>query len=143
MAETLGRFRKLYATGVIAGRRINSVSLEAEAWLWRLMLIADDFGNMHAEPDVLAGLAAPRRKLRASLAKRLTDELEHAGLLFRYLADDGEVYIHLEGFEKFQKPSNGRRLQRFPLHPGIRGNPVESGESGCGLLSNVNQEEEE
>ena len=129
MAETMGRYRKLYAAGVIEGRRINSVSLQAEAWLWRLMMIADDYGNLHAEGSLLAGRAAPRRQMKQALVNRLTCELEKAELLTRYLAEDGEVYIHLAEFEKFQTAANGRKVRRYPLHSDSKSIPTDPAES--------------
>lgn len=126
MAEALGRFRKLYASGVIEGRRVNTVSLQAEAWLWRLVLIADDYGNLPADPAILKGKGAPLRKLTPGQIKKYTGELTDVGLIVPYSAD-GEDYLHIDGFESRQTSPNGRRMQLYPLPKTNRGNPVESG----------------
>lgn len=117
MAEFLGKYRKLYESGMTEGRRVNSVSLEAEAWLWRLMLIADDFGNFPADPDFMSGRAAPKRRLDRETVDRLTDELERAKLLTRYSVD-GEEFLCMAEFERLQTPPNGRRVRRYPGDPG-------------------------
>lgn len=115
MSETLGRYRKLYASGLIEGRRVNSIPLEAEAWLWRLMMIADDYGNLPADEAILGGRAAPLRALRQPVIRRLTATLENARLIWRYSCD-GEEYLHIAEFERFQAASNGKRVRRYPQH---------------------------
>lgn len=57
-----GEWRKVYVDGLILGRRINRVSMSAEALFWRLVVSVDDYGNMHADPDVVAARALPRRR---------------------------------------------------------------------------------
>lgn len=132
MAESLGRFKKLYASGLIEGRRINSVSLQAEAWLWRLMMLADDHGNLPGDTDLLRGRAAPLRKISPAQVRRLTEELETANLITRYSVD-GEDFINLAEYERMQTPPNGRRIARYPQHApsgGILLDPKNPGESG-------------
>lgn len=132
MAESLGRFKKLYASGLIEGRRINSVSLQAEAWLWRLMMLADDHGNLPGDTDLLRGRAAPLRKISPAQVRRLTDELEAAKLITRYSVD-GEDFINLAEYERLQTPPNGRRIARYPQHTPsgeILLNPKNPGGSG-------------
>lgn len=132
MSQSPGRFKKLYATGLIEGRRVNAVSLQAEAWLWRLMMLADDYGNLPGDIDILRGRAAPLRKITPSQVRKLTAELEAANLVTRYSVA-GEDFINLAEYERLQTPPNGRKVQRYPRNGesgGIRldpGNPVESG----------------
>lgn len=129
MAESLGRYRKLYAIGVIEGRRINAVSMEAECWLWRLQLIADDYGNLPADVDIIRGRAAPKRKITPGKIRKLNAELVASGLIVGY-ESEGEGYYHCAEFERMQTSPNGRMVQRYPeYHPsgGIQlnpGNPV-------------------
>lgn len=127
---TGGLYRRIYS-GFLTGRRINTVSLEAEAWFWRLHAIADDFGNLHGDRMLLKSLAAPRREaLSAVDAENLTGELLHHKLVVAYDVD-GERYLHIDGFEKRQPAGkNGRRIQKFPVYPGesggIQGHPLPS-----------------
>lgn len=133
-----GLYRLIYA-GFIWGRRINSVPLEAEAWFWRLHAVADDHGNLPAEEARLGALTKGyRADMRDSDVGALCARLEMAGLIARYEAG-GEQFYHILDFPVLQPaPRNGRRLQRFHLHPpgldrgeavgesgGIRGNPGE------------------
>lgn len=130
---TRGVYRRLYA-GFLRGRRINSVSLTAEAWFWRVQAAADDFGNLDGEPLLLHAATAGRRAGEVSPGKvaTLVGELVTADLLRRY-ADDGEEYLHVVGFNALQ-PANrsGRRVKRCPHSPwdegeSVPGNPGESG----------------
>jgi len=107
-----GVYRPIYAA-FLTGRRINSVSLVAEAWFWRLHALADDYGNLQADPYIVKSLAAPRREMTAELVATLNAELITARLLIAYEVD-GEPYYHIDGFEERQSPANGKRKQRFP-----------------------------
>lgn len=129
MSKTLGRYRKVYAQGLQQGRRINSVSLEAEAWLWRLQSIADDYGNLPDDPDVIRGKAAPKRKLSPDKVAKLTGELVVANLVTRYTAE-GDGYLHCEEFERTQTSPNGKLVQRYPLPPTFQMNPENPDASG-------------
>ena len=129
-----GIYRRIYS-GFLWGKRINSVSLECEAWFWRLLVVADDFGNLPAEEARLCALTkGARHKMRDSDVAAYCACLERARLLSEYSAE-GERFYHICDFEHLQPCSrNGRRYQRFPLHPAgpgesgrILGNPGESG----------------
>lgn len=132
---TGGLYRRIYA-GFLLGRRINSVSIGAEAWFWRLHAISDDFGNLHGDPVLLQSLAAPRRKLDATDIVAWTAELADAKLIYRYEIS-GESYLHIDGFEARQPAGrNGKRIQKCPPQNvkmgnigGIQNNPGESGNS--------------
>lgn len=114
---TGGQFRRLYS-GYLTGKRINSVSMSAEAWFWRLHSIADDCGNLMGDPKLLCSLAAPRRDITPKQAREWTEELVTAKLIYRYASDE-DTYIHIIGFEQKQIASsrNGKRIQKFPTHP--------------------------
>lgn len=133
MSRSPGRYRKLYAQGVIEGRRINSVPMETEAWFWRLMLIADDYGNLPADEDLIKGRAAPKRRLGPSAIRRMNLSLVEVGLLTPYSAE-GEDYFHCAEFEGFQSSPNGRLIQRYPRPEPCRVDPVVSNESGVSVV---------
>ena len=69
---TRGVYRRLYS-GFIKGQRINKLSLQAEAWFWRVFAVADDFGNCEAEPELLRASTAGRRKVTAKQVERPRD----------------------------------------------------------------------
>lgn len=132
---TDGIYRRVYA-GFLTGRRINAVSLEAEAWFWRLHALADDFGNLQADPMMLVKLAAPRRDISVAKCIELCNELKRE-LIVEY-AVAGERYFHVLGFESRQPAGkNGRRIRKVPapVNPGesggIQTNPGESGSNGA------------
>ena len=134
-----GVYRKVYS-GYLTGRRINAVSMEAEAWFWRLHAIADDFGNLHGAVGLLRALAAPARNVTEQQVDGWNKALICVGLLREYTAG-GERFLHIVGFQDFQPANrNGRRIQRYPREDGgslgnpgeskgVRGNPGESWES--------------
>jgi hypothetical protein len=123
---TGGLYRRIYA-GFLIGRRINEVSMAAEAWFWRLHAIADDFGNLPGNTMVIRGFASPRRDLTIEQVDSMTAELELQCLVTPY-EHNGDHYLHIAGFEKRQPAGkNGKRIQKYPIHPGgIQGNPGES-----------------
>lgn len=128
---TRGVYRRLYS-GFIRGQRINKLSLQAEAWFWRVFAVADDFGNCEAEPDLLKALTAGRRKVTAKQVERWLIEMEAVGLVTFYF-NKAERYLHIYKFEETQPAGrNGKRLKRFPLpgeSDGIQVNPDSSSAS--------------
>jgi hypothetical protein len=143
---TRGVYRRIYA-GFVKGQRINGLSLEAEAWFWRFMAAADDFGNAEAEPAFLFANTVGRRKgitidrvvewfqecLRAGddADAAVSPRVERPGLLRKYTIGL-EVFYHVTDFKHLQPAGkNGKRVRRVPASPwdedenagGIRVNP--------------------
>lgn len=120
---TRGVYRRIYA-GFLRGKRINLVSLEAEATFWRLNAVADGLGNLRADckNDVF-----PRREITLDQFTAWLNELvdlkdpktgEPIPLVERYNAADGEEYLHIIGFTSLQPAGrNGRRVQFHPALP--------------------------
>jgi len=114
-----GIYRRLYS-GVRTGRRLNACSVDAELLFWRLHAAADDFGNLHGEPELCRIDAAPlRREWDNGRVADLLDEL--AGTdppLIRFYTVDDERFVHICEFCDRQ-PANrdGRRYQRYPPDP--------------------------
>lgn len=115
---TSGVYRRIY-DGFISGRRINSVSIEAEAWFWRLLVIADDFGNLPGE-DVLVYTRTAGRRVGSVTIEDVSGwvrELVSAGLLATYESGKDQ-YLHVVGFIATQAAGiNGRRVRRYPASP--------------------------
>jgi hypothetical protein len=115
---TRGVYRRQYA-GFVGGKRINALSLEAEAWFWRVHAAADDFGNFAAEPSLLYAATCGRRAgvVTINQVTNWFDEMVRAGLVERYEAA-GECYGHVVGFVTLQPSArNGRRVRRVPSSP--------------------------
>lgn len=110
---TRGVYRRLYS-GFIRGQRINKLSLEAEAWFWRVLATVDDFGNSDADPDLCRDVTAGRRKVTARQVAAWLEEMRSVGLITLYSAKS-ELYLHVTGFEVTQPAGkNGRRIRRYP-----------------------------
>jgi hypothetical protein len=128
---TMGLYRRVYS-GFLAGRRICSVSRDAECWFWRINAVVDDFGNAMADPILLHHATVGRRAdVTAVDVEKWVAELVSAELVVFYEVD-GEKYLHVIDFvERQPAGKNGRRIQRFPAPPDESpGTPVNPGESG-------------
>jgi hypothetical protein len=132
---TEGVYRRIYS-GFLDNAKVNSVSWMAEAWFWRLVVLADDFGNLKGNWRHLAVNASPVREIDAAQAKALTLELVKAKLVELYQVDDKQ-YIHIKGFTERQPANkNGRRIQKEPMNPEeSESDLVNPGESG-GIQTN-------
>lgn len=124
---TKGVYRRIYG-GFIKGQRINQISLQAEAWFWRIMASADDFGNADADPGLCFAATVGKRRgvTQKDVAKWLV-ELGESRLIQIYADESGDKYLHIVGFEEMQPAGkNGKRIKRFPC-PGesrcIQNNP--------------------
>lgn len=117
---TKGVYRRLYS-GFTRGQRINKLSLQAEAWFWRVLATVDDFGNGDADPELCRDATVGRR--RGITAKQISNwlrEMRDVGLITFYTVK-GEPFLHIVGFEESQPAGkNGRRIRRFE-HPGESG----------------------
>ena len=127
---TDGIYRRIYS-GFISNPKINALSWMAEAWFWRLVALADDYGNHPANWRLLAVVASPVREVTAKDAKDMTMELVAQSLVVLY-ESEGQPYLHIVGFTKRQPANkNGRRIQRFPFSPNCK-----AGEESGGTLGN-------
>ncbi len=143
--HTLGWYRRQYS-GFINGKRINSVSLPAEAWFWRLHANADDFGNLPADPNQLFLLTVGKRLGTVSVddISDLVIELGESGLIQMYPIGT-ELFWNIPDFVKKQPAGkNGRRIHRYPeplnelrIDCKIRVNPGESGKSGPPITTTI------
>lgn len=111
---TRGVYRRIYS-GFITGQRINKLSIEAEAWFWRVLVSVDDFGNGRADPDLCRDATAGRRKVTSNQVKEWLEEMQSVGLVSFYSAKS-ELYLHVTDFEVSQPAGkNGKRIRRYPV----------------------------
>lgn len=142
---TRGVYRRIYS-GFITGQRINKLSLNAEAWFWRVMATADDFGNAPADPDLCRAATAGRRSVTSKQIAGWLKEMKTVGLITLYRAK-GEWFLHVTGFEESQPAGkNGKRIKRYP-HEGESGliqvNPDESSATRASDNEDENDNEDE
>lgn len=110
---TRGVYRRLYG-GFITGQRINKLTLNAEAWFWRVLVSVDDFGNGRADPELCKAKTAGNRKVTTRQVSGWLREMATVGLVQFYTAK-GEPFLHIIGFEENQPAGkNGKRFKRFP-----------------------------
>ena len=127
-----GIYRRIYAAA-LRGKRINSVSLEAEAAFWRLHLVADDYGGFDADPLSLRVTAFRKRpEVTEPQIQKWLKELGESKLIQVYPVCE-DTFGTIIDFIHFQPAGkNGRRVRKYPppVHSGeskgIQGNPRES-----------------
>lgn len=93
---------------------VETLSPEAERLFVRLIMKADDYGRYHADPRlVLAGCLPLVRQATVNLVIAWLGDLEKAGLITTYAADNGRKYLEINKFgqrtraekSKFPDPS--------------------------------------
>ena len=100
---------------IILSRKLNEVSEGAENLYYRLLVMVDDYGHFHADPQILKGQLYTLRRstTEPQIAKRL-DELSSLGLIKLY-KNNGEIYLEILQFEKNQKfRADIKRKEDFP-----------------------------
>lgn len=114
---TAGLYRRQFS-GFIRGRRINSVTLDTEAWFWRFHGAADDFGNAEADEIVAYTNTIGRRKgITPAKVQEFLHACEAVDLLRIYVIGE-ESFYHIVGWSSKQpKGKNGKRVRRVPASP--------------------------
>lgn len=101
----MSAFKRIYS-GFITGRRVNQISLHAEAWFWRVLAIADKDGCVTADMPTLAAQTSGARNVRTTYVARWVNEMLDAGLL-EFINGS----FHIVDFQRLQPQSvlNGSR----------------------------------
>lgn len=120
MDMRLGIYRLIYS-GFLHGRRINSVSESTECFFWRLVALADDYGNFRADSIDLSKAAYPRRRKSPAAVADMLAKLANTeyGALIELYEVRGESYGHILGWFGLQ-PANrqGRRIRKVEAWSG-------------------------
>lgn len=80
-----------------ASEKIDKISFQAEALFTRLMMKADDYGSYHANPKLIKAFCFPLKNLRETEISRWLQELESAGIIALYDAEN-KPYLHIIDF---------------------------------------------
>lgn len=93
---------------LIGSRKLNKVSIPAEALYIRLLLVCDDAGHFPAEPESVAAGALGRRMVNGSVrldeVSGWLDELEDAGLIGRFRSEGGgEDVLQITQYRNFRR----------------------------------------
>lgn len=98
--------------------KFSKVSAEAERLWVRMLTKTDDNGNFHSSPALVRGNCLPQFDVSLSEVQSWLSELEQIGLIL-YYESSGERYLHISGFEKFQKLRKDRQpTVRYPKMDG-------------------------
>jgi len=105
---------RLLNKSIVLSRKINQVSEGAENLYYRLLVMSDDFGCYHADPEIIKGTIYTLRKTSLSLIEARLRELDTIKLIKIYKVN-GEIYLQIEKFEENQKfRSDIKRKSDFP-----------------------------
>lgn len=113
---------------ILASRSLGRVSRDADAFFWRLLIAADDYGRLDGRLGVLRAICYPSRdEVCTGEIERWLEELSTCdpggtGPVQLYEVD-GERFIQLRNWEKHRSNSNRAKTSRFP---DPRENPGES-----------------
>lgn len=96
-------------------KTISGLSWQGEVLFTRLIMKADDYGNFHADPQMIKSLCFPRKDdIRSAEIDRWLKELEAAEIIRTYPAK-GDVFLHIINFGQEQRLRNTKR--KYPPEP--------------------------
>lgn len=126
MTRHRGPYRRLFCA-FPTSKRFNQLPEDAELLFWRLVVTADDYGNLRGEPALVRCVCLPLRDWPVERITAALDALVVSGLISRY-TDGTDDYLHVEQFEERQATKNGKRYQ---LHPRPNTIQIDPDSSGC------------
>lgn len=94
---------------------LDKLSPEAEILFYRLIVKADDFGAYYGNESIVKSTCFPLRsdEIRSYEVDEWLKELENAGLISMYKANDGRRYLKFTKWDKHQ--SIRAKKSKFPL----------------------------
>lgn len=98
---------RLLKEGIVDSGKIDSLSVHAEVFFYRLLVVADDYGRMDGRPAILRARCFPLKEMIGSdeIYKWLS-ELDESGLAFLYSVD-GSPYLQILNWDQRQR-SHGK-----------------------------------
>ena len=96
---------RLIKESITTSEDIDRLSMGAEILFYRLMVKADDFGIYYGNAKLIRSECFPLRAdtLKAAQVEKWLDELDAAGLIIRYIAEDGRTYLKFSKWERHQR----------------------------------------
>ena len=95
-------------------KRVTMLSTFEENVYFRLMLAVDDYGNIDAQPTFLRSMIFPNKHAEEKDIEAACGKLCAVGLARLYSVCEND-YLHLEGFEDFQRLKHPRNVYPLPL----------------------------
>jgi len=106
---------RLLANKILTSEKLNDIDEGSENLFYHLLVLVDDFGRYYAKPKIVRAYSYPLRELSLEVITERLDELDSIGLIQRY-KDNGETYLEIAEFEKYQKfRSDIKRKEDFPV----------------------------
>ncbi len=107
---------RILKESICTSETIDSLSLEAEAFFYRLMVQCDDFGRLDARPSVLRARCFPLRldKVTDKLVGNWLTELAGVDLLWLYEIE-GRAYLQVTTWDKHQQKR--AKYSKYPQPP--------------------------
>ena len=107
--------------------------------LWDYMIIsADDYGRLDADPDSVKWNCAPRTHWTTKEVQALITELRRVGLLVIWKDTSGRDVIELSKFREMQPPGQGKHRMRSQFTPSSEPREiteqVQTSETGCNTV---------
>jgi hypothetical protein len=99
---------------ICTSKKLASVSFEAEALYYRLLVKADDYGRYFATPKIIENACFTAGKPSQIKADKCLKELAEQGLVIVYKSSD-EPYLYITGWETRQRIRNS--TSKFPAPP--------------------------
>jgi len=87
---------------ICTSEQIDSLSPEAEAFFYRLIVNCDDFGRLDARIPILKSKCYPLKSIDSKCLQEMLYILRDAGLVFLYSVD-GKPFMSLISWEKHQQ----------------------------------------
>jgi hypothetical protein len=136
--------KRMLHENICESRKLSAVSYAAETLYYRILTQVDDNGNFSADPSVVRGRCLARRKDATDKKTGVwLGELIAVELLKEYEAE-GERYVHVADFEKFQKfRSDVKTFRYWPPHPDSLGPQLARYDCVTGFVPETERERDE
>ncbi len=105
---------RLLAGVILTSEKLNNINEGSENLFYHILVLVDDFGRYYSKPEIIKSYCYPLRSIPLSTIRKRLDNLESIGLIRRY-KNNGETYLEIVEFEKYQKfRSDIKRKEDFP-----------------------------
>ncbi len=102
------------ANKILTSEKLNAIDEGSENLFYHLLVLVDDFGRYYANPKIVRSYCYPLREVHLDEITRRMESLESIGLIYIY-KNNGEIYLEIVEFEKYQKfRSDIKRKEDFP-----------------------------
>lgn len=103
------------ANKILTSEKLNAIDEGSENLFYHLLVLVDDFGRYYANPKIVKSYCYPLRELSLEIIIDRLENLESIGLIQLY-KNNGEAYLEIVEFEKYQKfRSDIKRKEDFPI----------------------------